>query len=356
MKEAVMDTLYVSQLKKLLDLVAGRMPLYIPKKQGEHYFFAAYDPEKDIQPDFNELRLCSSAKEFLFPLREIAAVFPPNSGADGQPTAPFAVFGLKSCDLRAIEILDRVFREEEFLDPDYIARRENMFILSSDCINPAESCCCGLFEGQSYPAEGFDLNVSKIEDGFIIQAGSDKGRLFMQDHEERFAEVPNSALAERDQKRQTAQQQLEDNVRDIRPDGSIRDLVLNSRDSEIYKEEAAGCVECQGCTRICPTCHCFYLYDEKRDAYYDKMKIWDSCVRMGFAKVAGGENPRDKLADRSRHRLLHKFVYFLDRYGMEMCVGCGRCVDACAGEIDLREMFKRLSTEMNVKKNTKKLG
>lgn len=330
------------------------MPLYIPARSGDHYFFARYDPSREANPEFNELRLCSSAKEFLFPLREIAAVFPQPPGSDEEAVAPYAVFGLKQCDLRGMAILDRVFREEEFLDPGYVKRREAMFILSSDCMNPAESCFCSLFDGQVYPTEGFDLNVSKIGDGFIIQIGSDKGRLFVQEHEDKFAEVPHTALEQREQNRQAAQKQLEDNTRDCRPQMPLRELVLNSRQSELFKEEAAGCVECQGCTRICPTCHCFYLYDEKRDDYYNKMKIWDSCVRMGFARVAGGENPRENLADRARHRLLHKFVYFLDRYGMEMCVGCGRCVDACAGEIDLREMIKRLSDDLNLKEEAKK--
>lgn len=349
-----METVFVSQLKTLFDLVAAKMALYVPARQGEQYFFARYDPSGGTSPDFNDLRLCSSAKEFLFPLREIAAVFPQRPGSDGEESAPYAVFGLKQCDLRGMTILDCVFREEEFLDPGYVQRREAMFILSSDCMYPAESCCCGLFGGQVYPTEGFDLNVSKITDGFLIQIGSDRGRLFIQEHEEKFAEVPHTALEQRDQNRQAAQQQLAENIREYRPAIPLRELVLNSLQSELFKEEASGCVECQACTRICPTCHCFYLYDEKRDDYYSKMKIWDSCVRMGFARVAGGENPREKLAERARHRLLHKFVYFLDRYGMEMCVGCGRCVDACAGQIDLREMIKRLSDEVNLKQETRK--
>ena len=73
--------------------------------------------------------------------------------------------------------------------------------------------------------------------------------------------------------------------------------------------------------------------------------MWDSCMRLAYAAVAGGGNPRKAVADRLRHRLLHKFVYFPERYGLDMCVGCGRCVDGEAGGVDIREIIKGLSQE-----------
>ena len=104
---------------------------------------------------------------------------------------------------------------------------------------------------------------------------------------------------------------------------------------------------------MCPTCHCFYLYDTKRKDYFGKMKMWDSCMRMAYAGVAGGGNPRKVLGDRLRHRLMHKLSYFLDRYGINMCVGCGRCVDAESGEVDIRVVLKRLYEELRDKKKVK---
>jgi CO dehydrogenase/acetyl-CoA synthase alpha subunit len=43
---------------------------------------------------------------------------------------------------------------------------------------------------------------------------------------------------------------------------------------------------------------------------------------------------------------MHKFSYFLERYGLDMCVGCGRCVDAEAGDVDIREVLKKLNEEL----------
>lgn len=346
-----METVFLSRLKPLFDVIAQQRDLYVPVSEEGYFSFTRYNPEQHPEIAFNELRLCQSAKQFLFPLREIAAVFP--APVENPDVKPFAVFGLKDCDLRSIRILDNVFADEEFCDPSYLQRRENMLIISSDCYNPAESCFCTMMDGDVYPQAGYDLNVSKIKDGYIIQAGSDKGLVLLRENESLFAEVPHAALSERDTNRQQARKQLDDLLVDYQFDIPPSQIMNEGCESAIFDGEAAGCVECQACTRICPTCHCFYLYDEKQADYYQKMKIWDSCVRLNYATVAGGENPRRLLTNRTLHRLMHKFVFYLDRYGIQMCVGCGRCIDACAGETNIRDVLKKLYEESKVPNNRK---
>ncbi|MHC4572660.1 MAG: 4Fe-4S dicluster domain-containing protein [Planctomycetota bacterium] len=346
-----MKTVFVRELKPFLDAVAERMDLYVPKRSGDYYVFSRYDRSSETAPDFNDIRACTPAKEFLFPFRELAAVFP--EPAEPPQIRPFAVFGLKECDLRSIEILDKVFSEEEFKDPFYLKRKENMLIISSDCSGPGESCFCNVFGGKPYATGGFDLNVSKVRNGFVVEAGSDKGEGFIDAHGRLFSELPQTLLNERDENRSQTQSDLEQKNADLRFDKPIKEIVENSEESDVFDTEAKNCTECQACTRICPTCHCFYLYDTSRKDYFGKMKMWDSCMRMAYAEVAGGANPHKILGDRIKHRLMHKFVYFLDRYGVDMCVGCGRCVDADAGGMDLRAVLKKLSEELRDKKKAK---
>jgi ferredoxin len=338
-----METVFVSNLKVLLDAVARKMDLYVPRQAGSHYVFERYAADSSA-PVFNEVRVCTPAKEFLFPMRELAAVFP--EPREPEQVQPFAVFGLKACDLRSLEILDKVFGEEEFEDPLYRARREKMMVISSDCTKPGESCFCNVLEGKPYAESGFDLNLSAVADGFIIQAGSSKGRSFLSTHAGLFGDVPDALLAERDKARAQARQKLEEANAKYRLETPVKEIVQEEYESDVFDEEARTCVECQACTRVCPTCHCFFLYDTKQQDYFAKMKMWDSCMRVGYAEVAGGANPRKMLCDRLRHRLMHKFVYFLDRYGIDMCVGCGRCVDAEAGDVDIRVVLKRLNYEL----------
>ena len=346
-----MQTVLISQLKPFLDAVAEDMNLYVPKNAGTHYVYNRYDPAAEAPAEFNNIRTCTPIKEFLFPLRELAAVFP--EPLEPKDIKPFAVFGLKDCDLHSIEILDKVFTEEEFEDPFYTSRREKMFIISSDCSEPAESCSCTVFNGRPFAQSGFDLNISQVKDGFIIEVGSQKGKDFIEKHSQLFTETGEALLSEREENRAGTQKQLEQNNAELKFDTPIKEVVENSQNSKVFDVEAQNCIECQACTRVCPTCHCFYLYDTKREDYFGKMKMWDSCMRLAYAEVAGGANPRKVLGDRIKHRLMHKFSYFLDRYGIDMCVGCGRCVDADAGGMDIRVILKKLNEELKGKDKTK---
>lgn len=346
-----METVFISELKPFLAAVAEQMDLYVPKKTEQHYTYSRYEPSAQNDVEFNDIRTCTPVKEFLFPMCEMAAAFP--EPVEPKDIKPFAVFGLKDCDLRSIEILDKVFEEDEFKDPFYAARRRNMFIISTDCTEPGESCFCNLFDGQPFPHGGFDLNVSKMKDGFIIEVGSQKGRAFIEKHSQLFSDVPEILLTRRDKDRAKVQKQLEENNAEYRFGAPIKEIVENSQDSAVFDIEAQNCVECQACTRICPSCHCFYLYDTRQKDYFVKMKMCDSCMRLGYAAVAGGANPHKMLGDRLKHRFMHKFVYFLDRYGIDMCVGCGRCIDTCAGGLDIRAILKKLSEEFKDKDKDK---
>lgn len=342
-----MDVVFLGKLKPFLETIAGQMELYVPKKAGEHYIYNKYVPLSQKPVEFNSIRVCSPVKEFLLPVCEVAAVFP--RAVESKEIKPFAVFGLKECDLRSIEILDKVFAEEEFRDRFYTKRREKMFIISTDCTDVGPSCLCDLFGGRGFSQSGFDLNVSRIKDGFIIEGGSKKGKDFLKEHAELFSDVPGALLVERDKNRMKVQNQLEQNNTQLCFSIPIKQIVESNFDSDIFDDQAKGCIECQACTRVCPTCHCFYLYDSKQKDYFTKMKMWDSCMRTAYAAVAGGANPRKVLGDRIKHRLMHKFVYFLERYGIEMCTGCGRCIDAEAGGIDLRDVLKKLNREFESK-------
>jgi len=155
-----MERAFISKLKPLLDAVAETMDLYVPRKVGGHYVCQRYDVDTQATVEWNGIRACTPVKEFLFPLRELAAIFP--EPVEPKEVEPFAVFGLKACDLRSLDVLDKVFMEEDFEDPFYIARRRAMFVIASDCTEPAESCFCNILGGKPYPEAGYDLSVSEV--------------------------------------------------------------------------------------------------------------------------------------------------------------------------------------------------
>ena len=60
-----------------------------------------------------------------------------------------------------------------------------------------------------------------------------------------------------------------------------------------------------------------------------------------MTRVAGGANPRRYLYERLRNRFDKKFEFFPNVLGVTGCTGCGRCIEACPGKIDIREVLKK---------------
>ena len=110
-----------------------------------------------------------------------------------------------------------------------------------------------------------------------------------------------------------------------------------------WNPEAENCVECGACNTICPTCHCFLLYDQGDKRAMERLRVWDSCMLKRFARVAGGANPRPELWMRLRNRFEKKFDFFPQVLGLNACTGCGRCISACPAKIDIRKVLGRLA-------------
>jgi len=94
----------------------------------------------------------------------------------------------------------------------------------------------------------------------------------------------------------------------------------------------------------CPTCHCFLIFDEKKGDGFMRGRSWDGCQYKAFSRVAGGANPLQLRKQRLRNRYIKKFEFFPDNIDLYACTGCGRCIEGCPAEIDLREVFKKLAS------------
>ncbi len=250
------------------------------------------------------------------------------------------IVGAKGCDLRALEILDNALINEDFVDPIYRFWRDNTYIISSDCTAIGFSCHCNLVGGKPYAEKGFDLNLSRIDDGYYITVGSSKGEKLLSLMKKHVAlskitqntldsVKANRAIIEEKLKEQNKQYERSENYNELR-----------SADVEKWIEASKSCVGCGGCTNICPTCYCMILNDETITRDFVKVRSYDSCQLNGYAQVAGGATPRPKMYQRFRNRYLCKFDYMKSNFDLLGCTGCGRCIDACPGGIDFREVVK----------------
>jgi ferredoxin len=103
-----------------------------------------------------------------------------------------------------------------------------------------------------------------------------------------------------------------------------------------WEDYAMGCIGCGTCTYLCPTCHCFEIKDTEVDGEVTRRRLWDSCMYPRFTLHAGGHNPRATKRERFRQRVLHKYVYIPENYGLTACTGCGRCIRSCPGGLNIK--------------------
>ncbi|MGB4521055.1 MAG: 4Fe-4S dicluster domain-containing protein [Candidatus Omnitrophota bacterium] len=261
------------------------------------------------------------------------------------------IFGVKSCDIAGHKIQDFVFLEGVEVDALYRIRRENIILISSDCIDFKEVCHCLAWDILPYPVWGFDLNLSPLNEGYVVEAGSLKGEELINTYKEYFCPARDVQVAGRAAKRDSLVDRLKRHLLPqnlVRKD-TVQKLVKDGYNLDTWQQFMLTCVECGGCNFICDTCHCFLLADQKEKSQNSKIRVWDACLYANYAKVAGGANPLRLRAHRLRYRYTKKFDFFIENLRVPACCGCGRCIEACPGKIDIREVLKDLAKKLGVK-------
>ncbi len=338
-------------LKDFLSVIAKSYSLFVPIAKEDDYSYCLF--KDSLEPLYNRYRALEPAKTLITPDKESI------DSLESPKEKPKAIFTAKNCDLNAIEVQDFIFlgRPPKFgcegevcplcEDSVYAQRRNNLLIISGDCNAYKEVCWCLGVGIKPYPESGFDINLSPLETGFVVEIATQKGENAIRGFKSRLLSATASQIAKRNQNRSDFIVSMERSLTQLHPGpvDKLSETVKKSYDSSSWKEFMLTCVECGGCNFICDTCHCFLLADEKQAEANKRFKLWDACLFANFAKVAGGANPLDTRAKRLRNRYFKKFDFFPDNMGKIACCGCGRCIEVCPGKIDIRKILKQLYNE-----------
>jgi formate hydrogenlyase subunit 6/NADH:ubiquinone oxidoreductase subunit I len=336
------QSISTAALGSLASALAATHDVFAPRLAGEALVLDRIQASASEVP-WNPYRLAEPLKSIWFQSGRILARWP-GSAVDPAPPRPRVVFGLKACDLKAMACVDRVLRDHDFKEPAWCAARESTLLVAGDCTECAPTCFCTMVGDVPHPTGLFDLCLSPLESGYLVETGSEKGERVVADHAELFSVAPDGAETRRDRVRaETARRVRTANERFPVRDPFEKSVSKHER-TRIWGELAATCVECNACNLACPTCHCFLLHDVRTGDGAARLSLWDSCFHAGHARMAGGLTPRLQLTERFRNHYHHKFVAFPRNWGITACSGCGRCVEACMGRIDKRECLHKLET------------
>ena len=163
---------------------------------------------------------------------------------------PLAFIGVRACDLAALALQDRVFLGGTYVDPYYEARGAEMLLIAVHCSHAAATCFCASTGDGPRAEAGFDLALSELDDGFVLEIGSELGRGIAV----LLPLVPASAG-----QIHAAQAQVEAAVQSqtrTLPSRNLRDLLFANLEHPRWDDVAARCLSCGNCTLVCPTCFC----------------------------------------------------------------------------------------------------
>ncbi len=254
-----------------------------------------------------------------------------------ERTVPKRAFlGVRSCELHAMAIQDRVFLGGDFRDPTYALRRENVFLIAVNCGQAGGTCFCTSMGTGPKASAGFDIAMTEILDGdghrFLMESGTAAGAEILGELRLSAAsEADHSAAATSDRR---AREQM---GRSLDTEG-LRDLLYRNLEHPQWDRVAGRCLSCANCTMVCPTCFCSTVEDvtDLTGDHAERWRKWDSCFTVSFSHVVGGP-VRSSVKSRYRQWLTHKLATWIDQFGTSGCVGCGRCITWCPVAIDLTE-------------------
>lgn len=324
-------------LHGFLTQLAESGSVYYPVLEESNAHLVKFYQDKEFEPNFEKIRTAENVKHFLFPSRNTVAKFPKDVRTKAEKQY---LFGVKNCDLRGVDVFDRVFLKTEPVDPTYKQKRDNTVIISADCPEPEDCCFCNLVGLGPFGEAVCDINLTKVGTGFLFEVFTKNGEEIVNKMKDLFKEASKEDEKDRDRIRKSASKKLgKINEKSFKEDLSKRIDKASKTEMHDARED---CVECFACLNACPTCYCFLLSDYEKGKEFERVRTWDACYYAAYARVGGGANPRSDLDERFWNRFHCKFNYFNDYEGISACSGCGRCYRGCSAKIDIREILWKL--------------
>ncbi|MBR6557451.1 MAG: 4Fe-4S dicluster domain-containing protein [Clostridia bacterium] len=334
----------LDSLNSVFAKIAEAMALYLPVDGSDGR--AVFSKWEDGSVLSNALNTVRSPKDFFFPQSEDLMRFKTEGKnieiIDIRPESEdFAVFGVRACDVKSFDILDRVFLTEP-CDSYYASRREHGVIISLACTRPSETCFCQAF-GIDPSTPAGDISCFKTDNEMYWQANTEKGEALLKAIESLTEECTDEAVNEQKEK-----------IRAIMKKLPLASLTTNSfgggKTTELFDrpewaELSEACLGCGTCTFVCPTCQCYDIKDFNTGNGVIRYRCWDSCMYSEFTRMAHGNN-RISQKERFRQRFMHKLVYYPENNdGLFSCVGCGRCLSRCPISMNIVKVMKKLGGE-----------
>jgi ferredoxin len=260
---------------------------------------------------------------------------------------PLALIGMRACDLAGMAVQDKTFIQDTYQDRRYRLQREQLFIVAVNCAYSSANCFCVSTKTGPKASDSFDLALTEVDNGFVVEAGSPAGETILKklnlskaasdvvqqavDHTERAIDMQTKVMPKNNSR-------------------ELRDVLMNNLEHPRWEEVAERCLSCGNCTSVCPTCFCHHETETPAidSAGSEHAREWDSCFSKGHSYIHS-KVIRDDTKSQYKQWLTHKLGSWWDQFDTSGCIGCGRCVTWCPVGIDITEEMAAISGDTNKK-------
>ena len=322
--------------------------LFGPVRNKDFYEFRALASGQ--QPDLTGSRTRLSPKAVVYPQSELMFTFSLDKTVSDhhrlrevkKDDAPRAVFGIRPCDAAAFGVLNRNFDNPEYPDPYWVKAYAATTFVGLACNQPGATCFCTSVGSGPFHTGGLDVLLVDAGAAYLAGIVTEKGAALLETAGWTGAVDAGIAEAEMTTRRQAAEARMTSRVET----GNLQERETTALfNAPFWEAVAFACINCGICTYVCPTCWCFDIQEEVHGQDGVRLRNWDSCMFPLFTLHGSGHNPRDQKFQRVRQRFMHKFKYYVDKYDQGVgCVGCGRCIQSCPVNIDIRRVVDLMNS------------
>ncbi|NLB71769.1 MAG: 4Fe-4S binding protein [Chloroflexi bacterium] len=230
-----------------------------------------------------------------------------------------------------MQLLDTSFLQVKYSDPFWLERREKTITVALGCHEPCDNGFCTTVGYGPFNKADLDAMLTDLGDFYLVETFSEAAETCFNGFANASETICVQALE--------VQQRAHDQMPVAFETENLKEKLEQNFSSNYWDKVSLSCLGCGVCTFLCPTCFCFDIVDETQRR--ERVRNWDSCMFRTYSLEASGHNPRPSRVERTRQRLSHKYVYWLDQVNQIGCTGCGRCVRYCPVGLDIRSMLRQ---------------
>lgn len=272
-----------------------------------------------------------SFKEVLTPISQTLFYFTEETTSEAAPPKKGAIIFMRSCDVHALTRLDDMFLRNGAPDYYYQRLRSNIKVVLMDCSESFPHCFC-VSMGTNRTTD-YALSIDRQSDGsYLLDCKESLWRTQLVTLGARVKPVTPAYVSD-------------NAIQVTMPAHLTSDVAASS----IWNDYDSRCIACGRCNFVCPTCTCFTMQDifySDNGKVGERRRVWASCMVDGFTDVAGGGSYRKAHGQRMRFKVLHKVLHHKERFGHQLCVGCGRCDAICPEYISFAHCVNKLDAAM----------